>query len=143
MKVDIKMDNKKNILLVTLFDDNNIGNRLQNYALQHTLELYNTKVSIIDNGYTNHATIKFKIKVIIKKCLGIIGVDKYRYSYQQYLSSKAKRVANEEFDKNNIHYSLCKKCKNKVNKYIHYERLLHKENKKTGKRCKEKECKRE
>lgn len=103
MKVDIKMDNKKNILLVTLFDDNNIGNRLQNYALQHTLELYNTKVSIIDNGYTNHATIKFKIKVIIKKCLGIIGVDKYRYSYQQYLSSKAKRVANEEFDKNNIH----------------------------------------
>ena len=37
------------------------------------------------------------------------------------------------FDKNNIHYSLCKKCKNKVNKYIHYERLLHKENKKANK----------
>ena len=47
------------------------------------------------------------------------------------------------FVKYNIHYSLCKKCKNKINKYIHYERLLHKENKKTNKRCEEKECKRE
>ena len=47
------------------------------------------------------------------------------------------------FDKNNIHYSLCRKCKNKVNKYIHYERLLHKENKKANKRWEEKECKRE
>lgn len=47
------------------------------------------------------------------------------------------------FVKNNVHYSLCRKCKNKVNKYIHYERLLHKENKKTNKRCEEKECKRE
>ena len=53
---------------------------------------------------------------------------------------------NEEtrcFVENNIHYSLCRKCKNKVNKYIHYERLLHKESKKANKRCEEKECKRE
>ena len=47
------------------------------------------------------------------------------------------------FDKNNIDYSLCRKCKNKVNKYIHYERLLHKENKKTNKRREEKECEKE
>lgn len=103
METDIKMDNKKKILLVTLFDDNNIGNRLQNYALQHTLELHNVNVSIIDNGYTNYPTIKFKIKVLIKRCLGIVGIEKYRYSFQQYLSCKAKRIANEEFDKNNIH----------------------------------------
>lgn len=98
-----RMDNKKNILLITLFDDNNIGNRLQNFALQHILELHNANVSVINNEYTNYPTIKFKIKVIIKQCLGIIGIKKYRHSYQQFLSCTAKRIANEEFDKNNIH----------------------------------------
>lgn len=94
---------KKNILLVTLFDDNNIGNRLQNYALQHILELQDANVSVVDNGYTNYPAIKDKIKIIIKQCLGIIGIEKYRYSFQRFLSEKMKRVANKEFDRKNIH----------------------------------------
>lgn len=98
-----KIENKTNILLVTLFDDNNIGNRLQNYALQHILELQDANVSVVDNGYTNYPAIKDKIKIIIKQCLGIIGIEKYRYSFQRFLSEKMKRVANKEFDRKNIH----------------------------------------
>lgn len=95
--------NTKKALLVTLFDDNNIGNRLQNYALQHILELQNANVSVVDNGYTNDPTIKDKIKIIIKQCLGIIGIEKYRYSYQRFLSARMKRAANKKFNENNIH----------------------------------------
>lgn len=98
-----KIENKTNILLVTLFDDNNIGNRLQNYALQHILELQDANVSVVDNGYTNYPAIKDKIKIIIKQCLGIIGIEKYRYSFLRFLSDKMKRVANKEFDRKNIH----------------------------------------
>lgn len=44
--------NSKRIVIVTLFDDNNIGNRLQNYALQQVLFKCGTDVTVLDNGYT-------------------------------------------------------------------------------------------
>ena len=37
----------KKIAIITIFDENNYGNRLQNYALQNVLEKYTCKVDTI------------------------------------------------------------------------------------------------
>lgn len=39
----------KKIAIITIFDENNYGNRLQNYALQNVLEKYTCKVDTINN----------------------------------------------------------------------------------------------
>lgn len=93
---------RKKILIVTLFDDNNIGNRLQNYALQQVLLNYNADVTIIDNYYTSKPTRQDALKAITKEILGIFGVKKYRGSYQRYIGFKTRQKANQRFDKNNL-----------------------------------------
>lgn len=83
-------------LLVTL-QSTNIGNRLQNYALQTMLqkigcEIY-TPVYVI-----SECTVTEKVKYAIKVMLGKIGVNKYRIHAVQ---SKRKRLYTE-FDKKYI-----------------------------------------
>lgn len=65
---------RKKALLVTL-QDNNIGNRLQNYAMQLILEKFNLKVTNLDNGYSA-ISIKAEIKDLIRYALSIAGLRK-------------------------------------------------------------------
>lgn len=95
------MNNKK-IIIVTLFDDNNIGNRLQNYALQQVFLKQGLDVTVLDNGYTTRPKLKETIKYYIKGFCGLFGVGEYKQQFQKYISNKRKRSANLKFDKNNI-----------------------------------------
>lgn len=92
----------KKILLITLFDDNNIGNRLQNYALQQVLLSKAEQVIVINNDYTTLPTVKSALKANIQGILGFIGLKNYIEKYQWYSTGKRKRIANEKFDKQNI-----------------------------------------
>ena len=92
----------KKVLLITLYDENNIGNRLQNYALQHILELYVEKVITLDNGYTTKPSIFNFIVIVIKGILGVFGKKIYFEEYKKYLADKRRRNANKKFDKLNM-----------------------------------------
>lgn len=87
----------KNALLITLQDNNNIGNRLQNYALQTALEQYGCNVTNLDNGYTTKPTQKQIIKNNIKKCLGKLGNKKYADKSKEFFNSQLRRLANTSF----------------------------------------------
>ena len=93
---------KKNVLLVTLFDNNNIGNRLQNYALYHLLESFNANVVTIDNHYTTQLSFKHIIKMRVKGILGKFGNSKYQNEYKQFCITNNIRKANVKFNKKNI-----------------------------------------
>lgn len=92
----------KNVVLVTLFDDNNIGNRLQNYALQHILTKYGANVTTLNNGYTSIPNWKDRLKIKIKKSLGKLGVQKYKEDCICFDGNNIKRNANKQFDECNI-----------------------------------------
>lgn len=94
--------NSKKIVIVTLFDDNNIGNRLQNYALQQVLLKEGLDVTVLDNGYTTSPKLKDIIKYYVKGFCGIFGFEEYKKQYQKYVSNRRKRNANLKFDKSNI-----------------------------------------
>ena len=69
----------KRILLVTLYDEGNIGNRLQNYALQTKLLSYGTIVTTLDNCYTTDFSSSFKLKMLIKRVLaGVVQIPLHR-----------------------------------------------------------------
>lgn len=83
----------KKILLVTMQDNGNIGNRLQNYALQKVLEQFGSKVTNLDNGYTTDIPLKTRIKNQIKKYLVYFGCEKYR----ELVNKQFRRQAIEKF----------------------------------------------
>lgn len=96
------MQKQKNVLMVTLFDNNNIGNRLQHYALQRVLTNYGMRVASLNNGYTSTPNYKYILKMMIKAVLAKFGIAKYKLSYLQFCASKNKRKANEKFNSTNI-----------------------------------------
>ena len=97
-----KREKRKRIILVTLFDENNIGNRLQNYALQQILIKYQADVTVIDNGYTTRPSLGDILKAYIKGLLGIFGNQYYRKRFREFIFDNKKRKANEKFDQRNI-----------------------------------------
>lgn len=96
------MKREKNVLLVTLFDNNNIGNRLQNYALYHLLEEHNVNVVTLDNCYTAQPSFKHTIKMQLKAVLGMLGNQKYLSEYNQFCITSRIRRASKEFNKKYI-----------------------------------------
>lgn len=56
---------KKNVCIVTLYDDNNYGNRLQNYAVQEKIKELNCNCESIIN-VQKYDNVKYKIKNFIK-----------------------------------------------------------------------------
>lgn len=60
--------NNSNIGIITIYDMNNIGNRLQNYATYYILSHYGKTINIKNNLYRK-VTIMHKMKKIIKKLL--------------------------------------------------------------------------
>ncbi len=93
----------KKVLLVTLFDEGNIGNRLQNYALQTKLISYGVEVITLDNYYTTDFSTSFKLKMLIKRLLINIGFKKYKIDYERYQSLKNIRLSNINFDTRNLY----------------------------------------
>lgn len=88
----------KKILLVTMQDNCNIGNRLQNYALQRILEQLGGKITNLDNGYTPKLSLKEHIKIEIKRILAFFGNEKCRSS----VNKQFRRQAIEQFTNMNI-----------------------------------------
>lgn len=70
----------KKILIVTLQGDN-IGNRLQNYALQKVIMNLNFEVYTPVYRTTEFDTVKKRIKLFIKAILGKMGFSRYRNDY--------------------------------------------------------------
>ena len=75
----------KKLAILTINDDCNLGNRLQNYATQETLKKYNIKVETIQNqkGIVGKGYIKKKLKELIKRIL-IIKPKYKRYNNWRY-----------------------------------------------------------
>ncbi len=78
---------RKKILLVTL-QSTNIGNRLQNYALQEILREFNCDVYTPYYFAPEEDTLKKRIKNRIRIILGILKVTHYRESYLIFLRKK-------------------------------------------------------
>lgn len=94
--------NQKKIAIVTLFDCN-LGNRLQNYALQQVLK--EKAGEVVTFKFYRKYPFKIQIKRDIKFLLGMCGVDKYKIFYW----NKAKRRRYEDFNSKYI------KCLGPVN----------------------------
>lgn len=92
----------KKILIVTLFDEYNIGNRLQNYALQKVLENHGYCVTTIDNFYTQKIPCKVRLKYSIKRLLVLGGNKKYSSDCLKYSRLNMRRRAIQKFNKRNI-----------------------------------------
>lgn len=89
----------KKALLVTL-QSVNIGNRLQNYALQNILlkysdEVYNPYVSI-----SNYCNLKGKLKNFIICILFNMGVTKYKYYVNEIKREKAYKLFDNKYISN-------------------------------------------
>lgn len=64
-------EKKRKLAILTINDDCNLGNRLQNYATQEILKKYKIKVETILNqkGIVGKGYIKKKLKELIKRIL--------------------------------------------------------------------------
>lgn len=86
---------KKKIGIITIYDDNNYGNRLQNYAVQEIVKKYAEKVVTIKNQTITNKSENTFIKNILRKIKGEYIL------LRQYIKSNKKRLKRfKEFDKN-------------------------------------------
>ena len=99
------MSSSRKVLLVTMQDYNNMGNRLQNWALQYVLEQHHLEVTNLDSGYVEERVLssKDKLKKIIKKVLAILGVKKYYQKVQIENNQQTRYRVNKEFSDQQIH----------------------------------------
>lgn len=74
----------KNILLVTIRDYNNLGNRLQNYALQTVLENLGCSVDNLDIHPIPERDTVTKVKNLVKMVLSIAGIRKFTAWRSEY-----------------------------------------------------------
>ena len=65
----------KNIGIITICDNNNYGNRLQNYALQEALKKYNFNITTLWNE-TSKSSLKRSLKEMIKKYILVLKYNK-------------------------------------------------------------------
>ena len=84
---------KKSILLITLFDVHNFGNRLQHYALQSAIESLGFTVDSLTIN-PKPAPVKKRVKDRIKAFLGICGVNRFQAIRQRKKNFKR---FNEQF----------------------------------------------
>ncbi|KRL79701.1 polysaccharide pyruvyl transferase family protein [Ligilactobacillus equi] len=96
------MKAKKSILLVTIQDDYNIGNRLQNYALQYLLTNHGFEVTNLKDRIETSAGVKENIKIIIKNVLSLVGIKKYKKQMLIENNMRNRYMANKQFSINNI-----------------------------------------
>ena len=93
----------KRILLVTLWGDTNLGNKLQNYALQTILE---------NKGFEVHTAICnpklplfIQFKMMLKNLLSLIGIRKYANMNLNKLREKRLKDFSDEYVKHPVYFS--------------------------------------
>lgn len=84
----------KNIAIVTLYDSN-LGNRLQNFALQKVIESLSGNVTTFSYKFP---LIK-RAKINVKALLGVCGVKKYEYFYWKKLRDRRCKSFNAKYIK--------------------------------------------
>ena len=89
----------KKVLLVTL-QGANLGNRLQNYALQTVLEKMGIEIST--PVYQETSSCLVKIKLLVKNILAFLGNKKYNFAILQEKRSKAFEEFSEKYIHNRI-----------------------------------------
>lgn len=94
----------KRILQVTLFDDKNIGNRLQNYALQEVLIKKECEVTNLRDRRVYHISGKQLIKNNVKHILSITGNKKYKQKYEASRFINARWKIIHQFSEEYIHH---------------------------------------
>lgn len=67
----------KKIVLVTIQDNNNLGNRLQNYALQSVLENNDCKITNLTIKQVYNHSFLLTSKTCIKKILAFLGIKRF------------------------------------------------------------------
>ena len=92
----------KKIMIVTLFDNYNVGNRLQNYALQQVLLTRGADVTVLNDRYDRVLGVKYTVKSYIKGVLGCLGFEKYKRDFLNYKRQKKIMKACSRFNQNNI-----------------------------------------
>ena len=75
-------------MIVTLFDNYNVGNRLQNYALQQVLLTRGADVTVLNDRYDRVLGVKYTVKSYIKGVLGCLGFEKYKRDFLNYKRQK-------------------------------------------------------
>ncbi len=89
----------KKVLLVTIFDRNNFGNRLQHFALQKVLESYGVEVTSLNNCPTKLIErIKDRAQYLAKLVLISLGKHRYIKNNRRYLI----QTSNHRFNKKNL-----------------------------------------
>ena len=91
----------KKVAILTINDDGNYGNRLQNYAVQEVLKKYNLCVETVNNQKGNVGIKIFinKIKKIIKQ---LFFTSKYRRANMFYRFNKYINYSKFYIDENHI-----------------------------------------
>lgn len=102
----------KTILLVTLQSDN-IGNRLQNFALQETIKSMSYEVCTPYTNVVEWNSLKKRIKNRIKVILSVIGLKKYDYIRMRQKRIKKYMLYNQQYIDNMIKIEYKKAFKRK------------------------------
>lgn len=110
------MSVKHKILLVTL-QSANIGNRLQNYALQSVLESKGYEVYTPTYNPPEYDTAKKRMKLFIKSFLGILGMKKYTYQNLKRIREKKYKLFDKVYISNRLKISFDKVEKMDWSKY--------------------------
>lgn len=97
----------KSVLLLTIQDNANIGNRLQNYALQHVIETrYGLSVFNPDDNHTGYPRFKQKVKQGVKLVLGMLGRKACEIDHKDFLWWQRRIQSNRNFSASYIHNRL-------------------------------------
>lgn len=84
----------KNVAIVTLYDSN-LGNRLQNYALQTVIEKLGGNVTTFSYKFPFKKTAKVNIKAVIGAC----GIKKYKIFHWKKMKDRRCKLFNEKYIK--------------------------------------------
>lgn len=106
----------KKLLLVTLQGDN-IGNRLQNYALQKVIEKYGYEVYTPVYYTTEFDTLKKRMVLFIKAKLGKMGWPRYRNDYYRMKRRAKYQKFNRSYITNSFRMSYKKAFSSNWEKY--------------------------
>lgn len=91
----------KKILIVTLQGDN-IGNRLQNYALQTILERFGCESYTAITGLHEFELYRSKFKFLMQVFLGRLGIKKYEKYFNRFKRIKKYRKFNKKYIHNMV-----------------------------------------
>lgn len=93
---------KKKILQVTLFDNNNIGNRLQCYALYKQLSNEECDVALLRDRKDYVPIRNDLLKNQVKHVLGLFGNKKYQQKYLAWKGRIARQAAMRAFSESHL-----------------------------------------